>query len=161
MFTSCTSTGYTPGRLMKIVGRVPEPGRPKTIDTSPCRSGWSDATLMWFGSYKVPPRFRFAMTSSNPLRDVVDWWMRIAIAALGCAASVGLSMCNFIVKVWRSGTHVSWLTRLRPTGSGGGLGTDVVVSCAWAPEALAPTNPPKTVTVAASTSPTRCAKDKR
>ncbi len=146
---------------MKIVGRVPDPGRPKTIVTSRCVSGWSDATLIWLGRDKVPPRLRFAMTSSNPLRDVVDWWMRIEIAALGCAASVGLSMCSFIVNVCRSGTHVLWLTRLRPTGSGGGFGIDVVVCCSWAPDALAPTNPPKTVTAAASTSPARRANGER
>ena len=73
------------------------------------------------------------MTSSKPLRDVADWWTGIAIARAGLAASVGLSMCSFIVNVSASATHVLWLTRLSPTGERRGApGPTVVVSCARA-----------------------------
>ena len=79
------------------------------------------------------------MTSSNPLRDEVDWYTEIAIAAPGRDASVRLSRCSFIVNVCRSATHGSWLTRLTPVASGLGALVVVVVSCAGAAVALVST----------------------
>ena len=35
VFTSCTSTGYTPGRLTPIAGRTSEPVSPNDTETSP------------------------------------------------------------------------------------------------------------------------------
>ncbi len=52
-------------------------------------------------------------------------------------------MCSVIVKVCPSVTHVLWLTRVRPTGTGGvvvGELVVLVVCCAAAPDALTNTN---------------------
>ncbi len=130
VFVNETSTGYTPCSRMPIVGVTPDPVSPIVTASLPPRRGRLATGRV--NVYSPPPASPFAITLSNDVRVVIDWWIWIASAALGRATSAASSMPSTMVNSFPSFTQVSWYARCTPTGAPFSRGSGGVWACAEA-----------------------------